>query len=121
MNASPEIGDYNATEHQPNYLSELCLIPKQTAEDERRIRELHKLHRGQSPADAEANFLEHAKRLDCYGVESHPAKDYHGKDIFIGVTSIGIVVFQNSTRVNTFSWSKIVKISFKKKQFFIQL
>ncbi|XP_039753145.1 tyrosine-protein phosphatase non-receptor type 4 isoform X2 [Pararge aegeria] len=116
-----EIGDYNATEHQPNYLSELCLIPKQTAEDERRIRELHKLHRGQSPADAEANFLEHAKRLDCYGVESHPAKDYHGKDIFIGVTSIGIVVFQNSTRVNTFSWSKIVKISFKKKQFFIQL
>ncbi|KAJ0176787.1 hypothetical protein K1T71_007966 [Dendrolimus kikuchii] len=116
-----ELGDYNVSEHPPNYLSELCLLPKQTGEDERRIRELHKLHRGQSPADAEANFLEHAKRLDCYGVESHPAKDYNGKDIFIGVTSIGIVVFQNNIRVNTFSWSKIVKISFKKKQFFIQL
>ncbi|XP_061383655.1 tyrosine-protein phosphatase non-receptor type 4 isoform X1 [Danaus plexippus] len=116
-----ELGDYNATEHQNNYLSELCLLPKQSPEDERRIKELHKLHKGQSPADAEANFLEHAKRLDCYGVESHPAKDYNGKDILIGVTSIGIVVFQNNIRVNTFSWSKIVKISFKKKQFFIQL
>ncbi|XP_050351058.1 tyrosine-protein phosphatase non-receptor type 4 [Nymphalis io] len=116
-----ELGDYNASEHSPNYLSELCLLPKQSAEDERRIRELHKLHKGQAPADAEANFLEHAKRLDCYGVESHPAKDYNGKDILIGVTSIGIVVFQNNIRVNTFSWSKIVKISFKKKQFFIQL
>ncbi|KAJ8731565.1 hypothetical protein PYW07_004729 [Mythimna separata] len=116
-----ELGDYNVSEHPPNYLSDLCLLPKQNAEDERRIRELHKLHKGQLPADAEANFLEHAKRLDCYGVESHPAKDYNGKDIFIGVTSIGIVVFQNNIRVNTFSWSKIVKISFKKKQFFIQL
>lgn len=116
-----ELGDYNVSEHPPNYLSELCLLPKQSSEDERRIRELHKLHRGQAPADAEVNFLEHAKRLDCYGVESHPAKDYNGKDIFIGVTSIGIVVFQNNIRVNTFSWSKIVKISFKKKQFFIQL
>ncbi|CAH4027088.1 unnamed protein product [Pieris brassicae] len=116
-----ELGDYSTTEHTNSYLSELCLIPKQSAEDERRIRELHKLHKGQSPADAEANFLEHAKRLDCYGVESHPAKDYNGKDILIGVTSIGIVVFQNNIRVNTFSWSKIVKISFKKKQFFIQL
>lgn len=116
-----ELGDYNDSEHPPNYLSELCLLPKQNAEDERRIRELHKLHKGQAPADAEANFLEHAKRLDCYGVESHPAKDFSGKDIFIGVTSIGIVVFQNNIRVNTFSWSKIVKISFKKKQFFIQL
>ncbi|KPI99310.1 Tyrosine-protein phosphatase non-receptor type 3 [Papilio xuthus] len=116
-----ELGDYNANEHGNGYLSSLRLLNRQSTEDERRIRELHKLHRGQSPADAEANFLEHAKRLDCYGVESHPAKDYNGKDIFIGVTSIGIVVFQNTIRVNTFSWSKIVKISFKKKQFFIQL
>ncbi|XP_068633737.1 tyrosine-protein phosphatase non-receptor type 4 [Battus philenor] len=116
-----ELGDYNPTEHGNGYLSELRLLGRQCPEDERKVRELHKLHRGQAPADAEANFLEHAKRLDCYGVESHPAKDYNGKDIFIGVTSIGIVVFQNNIRVNTFSWGKIVKISFKKKQFFIQL
>jgi hypothetical protein len=37
------------------------------------------------------------------------------------VTSNGLVVFQANVKVNTFSWSKIVKISFKRKQFFIQL
>ncbi|KAF4521553.1 hypothetical protein B566_EDAN001273 [Ephemera danica] len=62
--------------------------------------------KGQTPADAEFNFLDHAKRLEMYG---------------LGVTSIGLVVFQNNIRINTFSWSKIVKISFKRKQFFIQL
>ncbi|CAG4940721.1 unnamed protein product [Parnassius apollo] len=121
-----ELGDYAAAAAEggagyASYAAALRLVARAAADDERRVRELHKLHRGQAPADADANFLEHAKRLDCYGVDSHPAKDYNGKDIFIGVTSIGIVVFQNNIRVNTFSWSKIVKISFKKKQFFIQL
>ncbi|CAK1580006.1 unnamed protein product [Parnassius mnemosyne] len=123
-----ELGDYTAAAEGgagagagAGYAAALRLVARAAPDDERRVRELHKLHRGQAPADADANFLEHAKRLDCYGVDSHPAKDYNGKDIFIGVTSIGIVVFQNNIRVNTFSWSKIVKISFKKKQFFIQL
>ncbi|PSN43489.1 Tyrosine-protein phosphatase non-receptor type 4 [Blattella germanica] len=77
--------------------------------------------RGQTPADAEFNFLDHAKRLDMYGVDLHRARDTTNKDIHLGVTSVGLVVFQNNVRINTFSWSKIVKISFKRKQFFIQL
>ena len=67
------------------------------------------------------NFLEHAKRLEMYGISLHPGKDSHGRDIQLGVTCIGLVVFQNQVKINTFSWSKIVKISFKRKQFFIQL
>jgi tyrosine-protein phosphatase non-receptor type 4 len=85
------------------------------------VAELHKLHKGQSPAESEMNFLEHAKRLEMYGISLHPGKDSAGRDIQLGVTSIGLVVFQASVKINTFSWTKIVKISFKRKQFFIQL
>ncbi|CAG9774075.1 unnamed protein product [Ceutorhynchus assimilis] len=116
-----EIGDYNSEEHKSDYLSHLNLIPNQTEEMERKIAELHKLHKDQSPADAEFNFLDHAKRLDMYGVELHKAKDNTNKNIQLGVTHIGLVVFHNNLKINTFSWSKIMKISFKRKQFFIQL
>lgn len=116
-----ELGDYHPEEHGPGYLSRLQLIPGQTEEMEKKIAELHKLHKGQLPADAEFNFLDHAKRLDMYGVELHKARDSTNKEIQLGVTSIGLVVFQNGIKINVFSWSKIVKISFKRKQFFIQL
>lgn len=118
-----EIGDFNPEEHKNGYLSELRLIPNQTEEMEKKIMELHKLHKGQTPADAEYNFLDHAKRLDMYGVDLHKARvrDSTNADIQIGVTSLGLVVFQNNLKINTFSWAKIVKISFKRKQFFIQL
>lgn len=116
-----ELGDYNSTEHFNGYLSSLRLLAEQTEEAERRISELHKLHRGQLPADAEYNYLEHAKKLYMYGVDLHKATDSTGKDINLGVTSVGLVVFQNNVRMNVFSWSKMVKISFKRKEFFIQL
>ncbi|XP_034945433.1 tyrosine-protein phosphatase non-receptor type 4 isoform X2 [Chelonus insularis] len=116
-----ELGDYHPEEHGPGYLSKLQLIPGQTEEMEKKITELHKLHKGQLPADAEFNFLDHAKRLDMYGVELHKARDSTNRDIQLGVTSIGLVVFQNNIKINVFSWAKIVKISFKRKQFFIQL
>jgi tyrosine-protein phosphatase non-receptor type 4 len=44
-----------------------------------------------------------------------------GKELQLGVSSIGLLVYQNGLRVNTFSWSKMVKVSFKRKDFFIQL
>ncbi|XP_054285925.1 tyrosine-protein phosphatase non-receptor type 4 [Macrosteles quadrilineatus] len=116
-----ELGDYNPEEHGPRYLSGLQLVPNQTDEMEKKIAELHKLHKGQTPADAEFNFLDHAKRLEMYGVDLHKARDVGGKELQLGVTSMGLVVFQNGVRINIFSWGKIVKISFKRKQFFIQL
>jgi tyrosine-protein phosphatase non-receptor type 4 len=97
------------------------LLVDQNEENEQRIAELHKLHRGQMPADAELNYLEHAKRLDMYGIDFHSATDSSGKEIMLGVSSIGLLVYQHSIRKNTFSWSKMVKVSFKRKDFFIQL
>ncbi|XP_055609256.1 tyrosine-protein phosphatase non-receptor type 4 [Uranotaenia lowii] len=116
-----ELGDYNPLEHTHGYLNEMQLLVDQNEEIEHRISELHKLHRGQLPADAEYNYLEHAKRLDMYGIDFHQAKDSAGKELQLGVSSIGLLVYQNGIRINTFSWSKMVKVSFKRKDFFIQL
>lgn len=116
-----ELGDYNIDEHKGDYLSEFRFIPSQTAEFERQVIEYHKQHRGQTPAEAEYCFLERAKRLEMYGVDLHNARDQSNLEIQLGVTSAGLVVFQNFVKINTFSWAKIVKISFKRKQFFIQL
>uniref|UniRef100_T1H1U8 FERM domain-containing protein n=1 Tax=Megaselia scalaris TaxID=36166 RepID=T1H1U8_MEGSC len=68
-----ELGDFNPIEHQPGYLNNMQLIPEQNEDTERRISELHKLHRGLLPANAELNYLEHAKRLDFYGIDLHKA------------------------------------------------
>ncbi|XP_013395604.1 tyrosine-protein phosphatase non-receptor type 4 isoform X4 [Lingula anatina] len=116
-----ELGDYNPEEHTDGYLSEFRFIPNQTENFEREVSELHKQHKGQMPADAEYNYLDVVKRLDMYGVDVHLARDQSNMDIQLGVASAGLVVFQNSVKINTFSWAKIVKISFKRKQFFIQL
>ncbi|KAH8297751.1 hypothetical protein KR054_008585 [Drosophila jambulina] len=116
-----ELGDFNASEHQVGYLSGLQLLSDQTPEAERKVGELHKLHRGQLPADAEYNYLEHAKRLELYGIDLHSATDSNGKELQLGVSAVGLLVFQHSIRINTFSWSKMVKVSFKRKDFFIQL
>ncbi|XP_074659183.1 tyrosine-protein phosphatase non-receptor type 4-like isoform X2 [Tubulanus polymorphus] len=116
-----ELGDYNSEEHTNGYLSEFAFIPNQNDEFEKEVAKLHKTHRGQTPADAEYNFLERAKRLDMYGVDLHYARDQHQVEIQLGVHSSGLSVFQNNVKINTFSWAKIVKISFKRKQFFIQL
>lgn len=102
-------------------MSSLPLLVDQNEETERQISELHKLHRGQLPADAECNYLEHAKRLEQYGIDFHKATDSSGKEIELGVSAIGLLVYSNDLRINTFSWSKMTKVSFKRKEFFIQL
>lgn len=51
----------------------------------------------------------------------HPAKDHEGVPLNLAVAHLGIIVFQNNTKINTFSWAKIRKISFKRKKFLIKL
>ncbi|CAB1327990.1 unnamed protein product, partial [Coregonus sp. 'balchen'] len=47
--------------------------------------------------------------------------DQSNTEILIGVMSTGIVIYKNRVRINCFPWLQIVKISFKCRQFFIQL
>lgn len=76
---------------------------------------------GQSPAEADLNLLETARRCELFGMKMHPAKDHEGVPLNLAVAHMGIVVFQNYTKINTFSWAKIRKISFKRKRFLVKL
>ncbi|KAM3960121.1 chondrocyte-derived ezrin-like domain containing protein [Aphomia sociella] len=117
-----ECGDFVPEDYPDHtYLSGYKFFPGQDSESERRIMENHKKHLGQSPAEADLNLLETARRCELYGVKMHPAKDHEGVPLNLAVAHMGIVVFQNFTKINTFSWAKIRKISFKRKKFLIKL
>lgn len=77
--------------------------------------------RGQTPAEADLNLLETARRCELYGMKMHAAKDHEGVPLNLAVAHMGLAVFQGITRINTFSWAKIRKISFKRKKLLIKL
>uniref|UniRef100_A0A672IRB6 Si:dkey-178k16.1 n=1 Tax=Salarias fasciatus TaxID=181472 RepID=A0A672IRB6_SALFA len=116
-----ELGDYDPEEHGPDYVSEFHFAPNQTRELEERVMELHRNYRGMSPAEAEVNFLENAKKLSMYGVDLHHAKDSEGIDIMLGVSANGLLIYRDRLRINRFAWPKILKISYKRSNFYIKI
>uniref|UniRef100_A0A8D8T5A6 Moesin/ezrin/radixin homolog 1 n=1 Tax=Cacopsylla melanoneura TaxID=428564 RepID=A0A8D8T5A6_9HEMI len=118
-----ELGDYDPDEHKnnPDYLREFKFAPNQTPELEQRVMELHKTNKGQTPAEAELNYLDNAKKLSMYGVNIHPAKDSEGVDIMLGVCASGILVYSERLRINRFAWPKILKLSYKRNNFYIKI
>ncbi|XP_078068983.1 band 4.1-like protein 2 isoform X5 [Mustelus asterias] len=116
-----ELGDYDADEHKAGYVSELQFAPTQTKELEEKVCELHKTHRGLSPAQADAQFLENAKMLSMYGVDLHHAKDSEGVDIMLGICANGLLIYKDRLRINRFAWPKILKISYKRSNFYIKI
>ncbi|XP_012577391.1 PREDICTED: band 4.1-like protein 2 isoform X10 [Condylura cristata] len=116
-----ELGDYDPEEHGSNDLSDFEFAPTQTKELEEKVAELHKTHRGLSPAQADSQFLENAKRLSMYGVDLHPAKDSEGVDIKLGVCANGLLIYKDRLRINRFAWPKILKISYKRSNFYIKV
>ncbi|KAI4881151.1 hypothetical protein NFI96_027371, partial [Prochilodus magdalenae] len=116
-----ELGDYDQDEHGSDYVSELRFAPNQTRELEERVMELHRTYRGMTPAEAEVNFLENAKKLSMYGVDLHHAKDSEGIDIMLGVCANGLLIYRDRLRINRFAWPKILKISYKRSNFYIKI
>lgn len=119
--AQAELGDYEPDEHGPNYLADFRFAPNQTPELEEKVSELHKQHRGQKPSEAELRYLENAKKLAMYGVDLHQAKDSAGVDIMMGVCASGLLVYRDRLRINRFAWPKILKISYKRNNFYIKI
>ncbi|XP_030198763.1 tyrosine-protein phosphatase non-receptor type 4 isoform X3 [Gadus morhua] len=116
-----ELGDYSESENAPGYLSEFFFIPSPPQDFHKEVTKHHQQHSGLSPAQSEFNYLNTARTLELYGVELHYARDQSNTEILIGVMSAGVVIYKNRVRINYFPWLKIVKISFKCKQFFVQL
>lgn len=116
-----ELGDYDQDDHGLDYVSDFRFAPNQTRELEERVMELHKTYRGMTPAEAEINFLENAKKLSMYGVDLHHAKDSEGIEIMLGVCANGLLIYRDRLRINRFAWPKILKISYKRSNFYIKI
>ncbi|XP_041847974.1 band 4.1-like protein 3b isoform X10 [Melanotaenia boesemani] len=116
-----ELGDYDPEELGSDYISELRLAPNQTKELEEKVMELHKTYKGMTPAEAEIHFLENAKKLSMYGVDLHHAKDSEGVEIMLGVCASGLLIYRDRLRINRFAWPKILKISYKRNNFYIKI
>ncbi|XP_050983289.1 band 4.1-like protein 3b isoform X4 [Labeo rohita] len=131
-----ELGDYDADLQGSSYISDMRLAPNQTKELEEKVLELHRSYKGMTPAEADMLFLENAKKLSMYGVDLHRAKlvgrlfeclaavqeeDSEGVEIMLGVCSSGLLVYRDKLRINRFAWPKILKISYKRNNFYIKV
>ncbi|XP_029446917.1 band 4.1-like protein 3 isoform X17 [Rhinatrema bivittatum] len=116
-----ELGDYDTDEYGSDYVSEFRFAPNQTKELEDKVIELHKSYRGMTPAEAEMHFLENAKKLSMYGVDLHHARDSEGVEIMLGVCASGLLIYRDRLRINRFAWPKVLKISYKRNNFYIKI
>ncbi|XP_075997206.1 band 4.1-like protein 1 isoform X2 [Genypterus blacodes] len=116
-----ELGDYDQEDHGTDYVTDFRFAPNQTRELEERVMELHRNYKGMTPAEAEMNFLENAKKLSMYGVDLHHAKDSESIDIMLGVCANGLLIYRDRLRINRFAWPKILKISYKRSNFYIKI
>ncbi|XP_060769726.1 band 4.1-like protein 2 isoform X12 [Neoarius graeffei] len=116
-----ELGDHDSAEQQLHSITDFQLAKDHTKELEEKVLELHRSHRGMSPARADINFLENAKKLSMYGIDLHQAKDSDGVDIMLGVCANGLLIYKDRLRINRFAWPKILKISYKRSNFYIKI
>ncbi|XP_043116146.1 band 4.1-like protein 3b isoform X2 [Puntigrus tetrazona] len=131
-----ELGDSDPEPQGPGCIGDLRLAPNQTKELEEKVLELHRGHKGMTPAEADTLFLENAKKLSMYGVDLHRAKllsrlfeclaavqeeDSEAVEIMLGVCSSGLLIYRDKLRINRFAWPKILKISYKRNNFYIKV
>uniref|UniRef100_A0A672PRC6 Band 4.1-like protein 3 n=1 Tax=Sinocyclocheilus grahami TaxID=75366 RepID=A0A672PRC6_SINGR len=86
-----ELGDYDPDEYGSDYVSEL-------------------LHKHMTTSQYLSLFLSGQKCLDSEGVE-----------IMLGVCSSGLLIYRDRLRINRFAWPKVLKISYKRNNFYIKI
>ncbi|XP_071898757.1 FERM, ARHGEF and pleckstrin domain-containing protein 2 isoform X5 [Anas platyrhynchos] len=114
-----EIGDFDESEDREHLKTNQYLPNQERIQG--KILEFHRKHVGQTPAESDFQVLEIARKLEMYGIRFHLASDREGTKINLAVSHMGVLVFQGNTKINTFNWSKVRKLSFKRKRFLIKL
>ncbi|XP_006027964.2 tyrosine-protein phosphatase non-receptor type 3 isoform X2 [Alligator sinensis] len=115
-----QLGDFNSTEHHSGYLSNFHFLPDQNKDFLIKVESLHEQHSGLKQSEAESCYINIARTLEFYGVELHSGRDLHNLDLMIGIASGGIAVYRKCICTSFYAWANILKISFKRKKFFIQ-
>ncbi|KAG8523430.1 FERM domain-containing protein 7, partial [Galemys pyrenaicus] len=114
-----ELGDFHE-ETDRKHLAQTRYLPNQDSL-ENKIMHFHQEHMGRSPAESDVLLLDIARKLEMYGIRPHPASDGEGLQIHLAVAHMGVLVLRGNTKINTFNWAKIRKLSFKRKHFLIKL
>ncbi|XP_047457267.1 FERM, ARHGEF and pleckstrin domain-containing protein 1 isoform X2 [Mugil cephalus] len=114
-----EIGDFEESQCRSHLLNNNYIPDQMPLID--KIMDFHSKNIGQTPAESDYQLLEVARRLEMYGIRLHPAKDREGSKLSLAVAHTGVLVFQGNTKINAFNWSKVRKLSFKRKRFLIKL
>uniref|UniRef100_A0A8C6YRZ1 FERM domain containing 7 n=1 Tax=Nothoprocta perdicaria TaxID=30464 RepID=A0A8C6YRZ1_NOTPE len=114
-----ELGDFHE-ERDQRHLATHKYLPNQDYLDNK-IMHYHRKHSGKTAAESDAQLLDVARKLDMYGIRPHAASDGEGTHITLAVTHMGVLVLRGNTKINTFNWAKIRKLSFKRKHFLIKL
>ncbi|XP_010771861.1 FERM, RhoGEF and pleckstrin domain-containing protein 1 isoform X2 [Notothenia coriiceps] len=114
-----EIGDFEESQSRSHLLNNNYIQDQMPLID--KIMEFHSKNIGQTPAVSDFQLLEVARRLEMYGIRLHPAKDREGTRLSLSVAHTGVLVLQGHTKINAFNWSKVRKLSFKRKRFLIKL
>nr|XP_033786521.1 tyrosine-protein phosphatase non-receptor type 3 isoform X2 [Geotrypetes seraphini]XP_033786522.1 tyrosine-protein phosphatase non-receptor type 3 isoform X2 [Geotrypetes seraphini] len=115
-----QLGDFDISEHLPGYLSNSHFIPDQNNDFVSKVESLYKQHSGLRQTEAESCYINIARTLEFYGVELHSGRDLHNLELLIGIASGGIAVYRRHICTSFYPWINILKISFKRKKFFIQ-
>ncbi|XP_061674907.1 tyrosine-protein phosphatase non-receptor type 3 isoform X2 [Syngnathoides biaculeatus] len=115
-----ELGDRSPSQRS-GYLSKCHFLPEQDENFVSKVEELHPKHNGLKKSEAELCFLNTARTLELYGVELHAALDTNDAPLMVGLASSGVAIFSNMICSSFFPWGNIIKISFKRKRFFVHL
>ncbi|XP_064412014.1 ezrin b [Latimeria chalumnae] len=126
-----KFGDYTKDLHKPGYLTSERLLPQRVLEQhklsreqwEERIQVWHEEHRGMLKEDAMLEYLKIAQDLEMYGVNYFEIKNKKGTDLWLGVDSLGLNIYEKEDKLTPkigFPWSEIRNISFNDKKFVIK-